>query len=89
MCLALLPPCGMKPTRLPVHGISQVTYWSRLPFPAPGDLSDPGREPTSLGFPALAGRFFTTKPTGNNPHLTCGLIFNLYMRENNSTFLIS
>ena len=23
-------------------------YWSRLPFPSPGDLSDPGIEPTSL-----------------------------------------
>ena len=29
-------------------------YWSRLPFPTPGDLSDPGVSP------ALAGGFFTT-----------------------------
>ena len=33
-------------------------------FPSPGDLSDPGIEPTS---PALTGRFFTTVPTGK-PH---------------------
>ena len=34
-------------------------YWSRLPFPPPEDLPDPGIEPTS---PALAGRFLTTEP---------------------------
>ena len=36
-------------------------YWSGLPFPPPGDLPDPGIEPTS---PALAGRFFITEPPG-------------------------
>ena len=34
-------------------------YWSELPFPSPGDLPNPGIEPTS---PALAGGFFTTEP---------------------------
>ena len=38
-------------------------YWSVLPFPTPGDLSDPWMEPTSLVSPALAGRFFTTSGT--------------------------
>ena len=28
-------------------------YWSRLPFPTPGDLPDPGIKPTSLASPAL------------------------------------
>ena len=36
-------------------------YWSGLPFPSPRDLSNPGIEPKS---PALAGGFFTTKPSG-------------------------
>ena len=31
-----------------------------LPFATPGDLPDPGIEPVSLAFPALAGGFFTT-----------------------------
>ena len=31
-------------------GFSRQEYWSRLPFPSPGDLSNPGIEPTS---PAL------------------------------------
>ena len=35
-------------------------YWSGLPFPAPGGLSDPGIESESLASPAVAGRFFTT-----------------------------
>ena len=36
---------------------SRQEYWSRLPFPTPGDLPDPGMEPAS---PGLTGRFFTT-----------------------------
>ena len=37
--------------------------WSGLLFRSPGDLPDPGIEPTS---PALAGRFFTTEPPGTS-----------------------
>ena len=39
-------------------------YWSGLPFPTPGNLPDPGIEPTALATPALASRFFTTAPHG-------------------------
>ena len=45
-------------------GFSRQEYWSGVPFPTPGDLPDPGVEPKSLSFPALAGRFFTTEPPG-------------------------
>ena len=45
-------------------GCSRQEHWSQLPFPFPGDLPNPGIEPTS---PASAGGFFTTetpeKPT--------------------------
>ena len=34
-----------------------------LPCPSPGDLPNPGIEPTSLMSPALAGGFFTTSAT--------------------------
>ena len=44
-------------------GFSRQEYWSGLPCPPPGDLPDPGIEPTSLTSPALAGRFFTTSST--------------------------
>ena len=43
---------------------SRQEYWSGLPFPSLGDLLDPGIKFTSLGSPALAGRFFTTAPSG-------------------------
>ena len=45
-------------------GFSRQEYWSGLPFPAPGDLPDPGIKPTFLASPALAGGFFTTLPPG-------------------------
>ena len=41
-------------------GLSRQEQWSGLPCPPPGDLSDPGTEPTSLMSPALTGRVFTT-----------------------------
>ena len=41
-------------------------HWSRLSFPAPGDLPDPGIKPVSLASPKLAGRFFTTVPPGKS-----------------------
>ena len=44
-------------------GFSRQEYWSGLPCPSPGDLPNPGIEPTSLNSPALAGRFFTTRTT--------------------------
>ena len=42
-------------------GFPRQKYWSRLPFPTPGDLLDPGIQPASLVSPALAGRYFTTQ----------------------------
>ena len=42
---------------------SKQEYWSGLPFPTPGDLSNPGIEPMSPASPALAGRFITSCAT--------------------------
>jgi len=42
-------------------GFLRQEYWSRLPFPSPGHLPNPGIEPTS---PSFAGVFFTTEPPG-------------------------
>jgi len=42
-------------------GFPRQDYWSGLPFPSPGDLSDPGIKPKSL---VLAGGFFTNEPSG-------------------------
>ena len=45
-------------------GFSKKEYWSRLSFPSPEDLPDPGIKPASLMSLALAGRFFTLVPPG-------------------------
>ena len=42
--------------------IFQAEYWVAMSS-SPGDLPDPGIEPGSLKFPALAGEFFTTCAT--------------------------
>ena len=51
-------------------GCPRQEYWSVLPFPSSGNLPDPGIEPTSFAYPALASRFFTIVPSGkgNNPN---------------------
>ena len=33
-------------------GFSRQEYWSGLPFPSPGELSNPGMEPGSTGLQA-------------------------------------
>ena len=43
---------------------SRQEYWSESLLPPPRNLPSPGTKPTSLVFPALAGRFFTTAPPG-------------------------
>ena len=40
---------------------SRQRYWSRLPFPSPGDITNPGIKPRS---PEMASRFSTTEPPG-------------------------
>ena len=42
-------------------GFSRQEYWSGLPFPSPGDLSNPGIEP---GSPALQADALPFEPSG-------------------------
>ena len=56
LCLTLCDPMDCSLPGSSVPEISRQEYWSGLPCPSPGDLPDPGMEPTS---PALAGGFFT------------------------------
>ena len=61
LCPTLCDPMDGSPPGSSVHGILQarILEWIALPSP-PGDLPDPGIEPTFLTSPALAGGFFTT-----------------------------
>ena len=56
-CLTLCNPIDGSPPGSPVPGILQARILEWVPFPSPGDLPDPGIEPTS---PALADEFFAT-----------------------------
>ena len=47
----------LTPTEMP-----RQEYYSRLPFPFPGDLPDPGIKPMSS---ALVGRFLLSEPPGS------------------------
>ena len=58
-------------------GFSWQKYWNGLPFPPPGNLPNSGIEPTSLIFPALAGRFFATSATWE-AHSSKEIVFTSY-----------
>ena len=76
LCLTL---CDSMDCSLPAPlsmEFSRQEYWCGLPFPPSGDLPDPGIEPKPPAAPALAGRFFTTEPSGK-PKLTIQAIFKV------------
>ena len=50
----------------PSMGFSRQEYWNGLPFPSPGDLSDPGIEPRS---PALQADALTSEPQGSHTYI--------------------
>ena len=49
----LCEPTDCSPPGPSVHGFPRQEYWRGWPFPSPGDLPDPGTEPSS---PTLASR---------------------------------
>ena len=84
-------PCNLtdcSPPGFSVCGIFfRQEYWSKLPFPSPGDLPNPGIEPASPVSPALAGGFFTTAPPGK----PCSLLLctNWNLGQHCCSFLLS
>ena len=44
-------------------GFSRQEYWNGLPFPSPGDLTNPGIEPRS---PTLEADALTSEPPGKH-----------------------
>ena len=49
----LCDPMECSPPGSLLMGLSRQEYWSGLSFPPPGNLPDPGIEPTSPASPAL------------------------------------
>ena len=54
-------------------GFSRQEYWSRLPFPSPGDIPNPGIKPRS---PALQADALTSEPPGK-PKTIRGWVQNI------------
>ena len=56
----------------PSMGFSRQEYWSGLPFPSPGDLSNPGIKP---GSPAFQADALTSEPPGKHLNAYLGFFF--------------
>ena len=67
-------------------------FWSGLPFSSPGDLPEPGIEPTSPASPKLAGGFFNAAPLGKPTLIIlCDLkpiVFFIYIHKQSDSFPI-
>ena len=60
-------------------GFSRQEYWSGLPFPSPGDLSNPEIEPRS---PTLQADALPSEPPGKPPGGKINLLVNsLYVHN--------
>ena len=64
LCPTFCDPMDCSPPGSSTYGILQEEYWSGLLCPPPGGLPDPGTEPASPEYPALAGGLFTTALPG-------------------------
>ena len=63
-CLTLCDPMDCSPQAPLSMGFSRQEYWSRLPFPPPGDLLDSGIKP---GSPASQVDSLPSEPPGKPP----------------------
>ena len=68
-------PPGQGPLSM---GFPRKDYWSGLPFPAPGDLPNPGIEPVS---PALQADSLPTEPLGKPKKVLKGDISNCFSKH--------
>ena len=63
LCLILSDLMDCSPPGSSVHGILQARILEWLPFPSPGDLTDPGIEP---GSPTLKADSLLSEPPGKS-----------------------
>ena len=62
-CPTLCDPTDPSLSGSSVHGISKQEDWNGLSFPPPGDLPNPGIEPTSPVSPALQADSSPAEPS--------------------------
>ena len=65
-------------------GFPRQEYWSRLPFPSPGDLPDPGIKPAS---PELQVDSFPLRHQGSPTHTYTQKYFSLEVADRWPPFL--
>ena len=63
---------------------SRQDYWSGLPCPPPGDLSDAGIEPSFNCLQCRRCRFFTAEPPGFTIPRECGAKYLVSWKQNSS-----
>ena len=67
VCSVVSNSCNPTDLQAPLFmGFYKQEYWSGLPFPFPGDLSNSGTESSSPVSPALECGFFTAEPLGKH-----------------------
>ena len=64
-CLTLCGAMDCNPPSCSVHGLFHARLLGRLSFPTPGDLPNPGIEPTSLALLTLQADFLPLHHLGN------------------------
>ena len=67
--LTLSDPMDCSPPGPLYMEFSSQDYWNMFLFPIPGDLPDPGIDPTSQ---ALTGRFFISESLGGPSRVSAG-----------------
>ena len=68
----LIPACGSSSPAFHMYSAYELNKQDAgLPCSPPGDLSNPGIEPTSLMSPSLAGGFFTTTAKFSSVYWNC------------------
>ena len=72
LCPTLCDPISCSPPG--TVGFYKQEYWSGLPCPPPGNLSNPGIIPVSLMSPSWAGRFFTSMEMSRSTQMSRSLI---------------
>ena len=69
-------------TPLPME-FSREEYWTGLPFPSPGNLPNPGSEPTSLLSPTIVDIFIITSATWGTQAYIIGLKLLMFPQSSN------
>ena len=81
-CVLLCGPVDYSPPTPLSMGFSRQEFWSGLPCPSPGDLSNPGITPMS---PTLTGRFFIIWFTGEAHQGSCHFAYSIQPSSPDST----